>query len=69
MSDISLLVEVQSLPESKVYRVECRKSGGSFAAKQLVTTRKKQRDNALAEINLIKDLASPYIIRLSSNIL
>ena len=46
-----------------MYRVECRKSGGSFAAKQLVTTRKKQRDNALAEINLIKDLASPYIIR------
>ena len=48
---------------SKVYRVECRKSGGSFAAKQLVTTRKKQRDSALAEVNLIKDLASPYIIR------
>jgi len=47
----------------KVYRVECRKSGGSFAAKQLVTTRKKQRDSALAEVNLIKDLANPYIIR------
>ena len=46
-----------------MYRVECRKSGRSFAAKQLVTTRKKQRDNALAEINLIKGLASPYIIR------
>lgn len=47
----------------KVYRVECRKSGASYAAKQLITTRKKQRDHALAEINLIKDLASPYIIR------
>ena len=46
-----------------MYRVECRKSGASYAAKQLITTRKKQREHALAEINLMKDLASPYIIR------
>ena len=60
---ISCINLSSTLSPSKVYRVECRKSGGSFAAKQLVTTRKKQRDSALAEVNLIKDLANPYIIR------
>lgn len=47
----------------KVYRVQDLSSETEYAAKHISTTRMKARDGALVEIELLRGLDSPFIIR------
>lgn len=47
----------------KVVRVQCKSTDGFFAAKHIKTGRTKDRELALAEIQLLDGLHNPYIIR------
>ena len=46
----------------KVFRVKLREGDDVFASKHIKTVKKKERENAKAEIELLKTISSPYVI-------